>query len=97
MKSFKKGATSLCSVFGPTCDALDVVSMAENLPNLERGDFVYSVNIGAYSHDVPEFTAANAVLLTGQPGLGVSNGLASASADASVYGSSWEGSILAPA
>ena len=48
--AFKKGATSICSVFGPTCDALDVVSMAENLPELERGDFVYSVNIGAYSH-----------------------------------------------
>ena len=50
VKAFKRGPTSLCSVFGPTCDALDVVSMAENLPNLERGDFVYSVNIGAYSH-----------------------------------------------
>jgi ornithine decarboxylase len=48
--SFKKGPTSLCSVFGPTCDALDVVSMAENLPDLQRGDLVYSVNIGAYSH-----------------------------------------------
>ena len=50
MKAFKKWPTSLCSVFGPTCDALDVVSMAENLPDLVRGDFVYSVNIGAYSH-----------------------------------------------
>jgi ornithine decarboxylase len=50
VKAFKKGPTSICSVFGPTCDALDVVSMAENLPDLERGDFVYSVNIGAYSH-----------------------------------------------
>ena len=48
--SFKRGATSICSVFGPTCDALDVVSMAENLPEMERGDLVYSVNIGAYSH-----------------------------------------------
>lgn len=48
--AFKKGKTSLCSVFGPTCDALDVVSMAENLPDLVRGDLVYSVNIGAYSH-----------------------------------------------
>jgi len=48
--AFKKGPTSLSSVFGPTCDALDVVSMAENLPNLARGDLVYSVNIGAYSH-----------------------------------------------
>ena len=50
IKSFKRGPTSLCSVFGPTCDALDVVSMAENLPDLKRDDFVYSVNIGAYSH-----------------------------------------------
>jgi ornithine decarboxylase len=50
VKAFKKGSTSICSVFGPTCDALDVVSMAENLPELERGDFVYSENIGAYSH-----------------------------------------------
>ena len=48
--AFKKGPTSLSSVFGPTCDALDVVSMAENLPDLKRGDLVYSVNIGAYSH-----------------------------------------------
>ena len=50
IQSFKKGATSLCSVFGPTCDALDVISMAENLPDLERDEYVYSVNIGAYSH-----------------------------------------------
>jgi ornithine decarboxylase len=50
IKSFKRGPTSLCSVFGPTCDALDVVSMAENLPDLQRDDYVYSVNIGAYSH-----------------------------------------------
>ena len=50
IKAFKGGPTQMCSVFGPTCDALDVVSMAENLPNLERDDFVYSVNIGAYSH-----------------------------------------------
>ena len=50
IEAFKKGPTKICSVFGPTCDALDVVSMAENLPNLERGDYVYSVNIGAYSH-----------------------------------------------
>jgi len=37
-------------VYGPTCDALDVVSMAENLPDLNRDDLVYSENIGAYSH-----------------------------------------------
>ena len=50
VKAFKGGPTSLSCVFGPTCDALDVVSMAENLPDLKRGDLVYSVNIGAYSH-----------------------------------------------
>lgn len=50
IRSFKRGETSLCAVFGPTCDALDVVSMAEILPDLKRGDFVYSDNIGAYSH-----------------------------------------------
>jgi len=51
LKSFKKGSTQICSVFGPTCDALDVVSMAEELPgDLELGDLLYSENIGAYSH-----------------------------------------------
>jgi ornithine decarboxylase len=51
LKAFKPGPTQICSVFGPTCDALDVVSMAENLPmNLELGDLLYSEQIGAYSH-----------------------------------------------
>jgi ornithine decarboxylase len=50
IKSFKRGPTEVCSVFGPTCDALDTVSLAEPLPNLELGDLVYSENIGAYSH-----------------------------------------------
>jgi len=50
-KAVKQGPMQLCSVFGPTCDALDVVSMAEQLPaNLELGDLLYSENIGAYSH-----------------------------------------------
>ena len=49
IKAFKKGPTQLSAVFGPTCDALDVISMAENLPALDRGDLVYSENIGAYS------------------------------------------------
>ena len=31
LKSFKKGPTQLCSVFGPTCDALDTISLAEQL------------------------------------------------------------------
>ncbi len=50
-KAFKKGPTQVCSVFGPTCDALDVVSMTDELPTkLELGDMLYSENIGAYSH-----------------------------------------------
>jgi len=51
VRAFKRGATQICSVFGPTCDALDVVSMAENLPgDLQLGDLLYSEQIGAYSH-----------------------------------------------
>ena len=42
LKSFKKGPTQICSVFGPTCDALDTISLAEQLPDLELGDLVYS-------------------------------------------------------
>lgn len=50
-KAFKPGPKQVCSVFGPTCDALDVVSMVEQLPgNLKLGDLLYSPNIGAYSH-----------------------------------------------
>lgn len=51
LKSFKNtGKKTICTVFGPTCDALDVISMAEELPpDLERGDLLYSENIGAYS------------------------------------------------
>jgi ornithine decarboxylase len=50
VRSFKRGAMKISAVYGPTCDALDVVSMAENLPELERDDLVYSEKIGAYSH-----------------------------------------------
>jgi len=51
LKSFKRGPSQICSVFGPTCDALDVVSMAEELPgDLQLGDLLYSEQIGAYSH-----------------------------------------------
>lgn len=49
LKSFKKGPTQICSVFGPTCDALDTISLAEQLPDMDLGEFVYSENIGAYS------------------------------------------------
>jgi ornithine decarboxylase len=36
-------------VFGPTCDALDTISLSEQLPDLQIGDYLYSENIGAYS------------------------------------------------
>jgi len=50
LSAFKKGPTQLCTIFGPTCDALDVVSMSEELPsNLALGELLYSTNIGAYS------------------------------------------------
>ncbi len=50
VKAFKGGRTKLSAVFGPTCDAFDVISMAENLPELKRDDFVYSEMIGAYTY-----------------------------------------------
>ena len=50
-KAIKAGPAAGCSVFGPTCDARDVVSMTETLPStLALGDLLYSQNIGAYSH-----------------------------------------------
>ena len=47
--SFKGGPKQICAVFGPTCDALDTISLAEELPELDIGDLLYSENIGAYS------------------------------------------------
>ncbi|HEY5909943.1 MAG TPA: type III PLP-dependent enzyme [Verrucomicrobiae bacterium] len=49
LKAFKKGKTEVCAVFGQTCDALDTISLSEELPALEIEDLVYSENIGAYS------------------------------------------------
>ncbi len=50
VRAFRRGATQPSAVFGPTCDALDTISMAEPLPDLKIGDLVYTENIGAYSH-----------------------------------------------
>ena len=48
--AFKKGRREICAVVGPTCDSFDKISLAVNLPaNLEYGDLLYTVNIGAYS------------------------------------------------
>ncbi|MFA5146657.1 MAG: type III PLP-dependent enzyme [Candidatus Omnitrophota bacterium] len=49
IRSFKDGEKKICAVFGPTCDALDTISVAEELPELEIGDLLYAENIGAYS------------------------------------------------
>lgn len=50
IRAFKRGPTQLSAVFGPTCDALDTLSLNEDLPDLKLGDLVYVENIGAYSH-----------------------------------------------
>ncbi len=49
LKSFKEGELKVCAAFGPTCDAFDTISVAEDLPELEIGDYLYAENIGAYS------------------------------------------------
>ena len=50
LESFQKGPAEICSVFGPTCDALDTISTVESLPDLKLGDLLYTRNIGAYSN-----------------------------------------------
>jgi ornithine decarboxylase len=50
LKAFKRGKTEISAVFGQTCDGLDTISRAEDLPDLGIGDLVYSENIGAYSN-----------------------------------------------
>jgi ornithine decarboxylase len=49
LKAFKPGPTEICAVFGQTCDALDTISLAEELPDLDIDDLLYAENIGAYS------------------------------------------------
>jgi ornithine decarboxylase len=50
LKAFKRGPTEICAVFGQTCDALDTISLSEDLPNLQLDDLVYCEAIGAYSN-----------------------------------------------
>ncbi len=50
LKAFKKGKSEICAVFGQTCDALDTISLAEDLPDLEIDDLLYAPHIGAYSN-----------------------------------------------
>ncbi len=49
LQAFKSGKTEISAVFGQTCDALDKISLSEELPELEIDDLVFSENIGAYS------------------------------------------------
>jgi ornithine decarboxylase len=48
--AFKRGDKRLSAVVGPTCDALDTVSTAEMLPELDIGDLLYVRNCGAYTN-----------------------------------------------
>ncbi|MGD1086720.1 MAG: type III PLP-dependent enzyme [Verrucomicrobiota bacterium] len=50
LKAFKRGRTEICAVFGQTCDALDTISLSEDLPDLQLDDLVYCEAIGAYSN-----------------------------------------------
>ncbi|MBZ5584911.1 MAG: alanine racemase [Acidobacteriia bacterium] len=50
VKAFKKGEPEICTVFGQTCDGMDAITQAEQLPKLEIDDLVYSEDIGAYSN-----------------------------------------------
>ena len=49
-KAFKEGALKESAVVGPTCDALDKISLNEQLPDLNIEDLIYSENIGAYTN-----------------------------------------------
>ena len=37
------------TVFGPTCDSIDVISRSVLLPKLAVGDYLYFTNMGAYT------------------------------------------------
>jgi ornithine decarboxylase len=49
-KAFKEGDLKESAVVGPTCDALDKISLNEQLPDLNVGDLIYSENTGAYTN-----------------------------------------------
>jgi ornithine decarboxylase len=49
-KAFKDGSLKESAVVGPTCDALDKISLHEQLPDLNLEDLLYSENVGAYTN-----------------------------------------------
>jgi ornithine decarboxylase len=50
LKAFKTGEKELSTVFGQTCDGMDIIAQSEELPKLEIDDLLYSEDIGAYSN-----------------------------------------------
>jgi ornithine decarboxylase len=48
-KVYRRGHPQISTLAGPTCDSFDIISLSEDLPELEFGDIVYVDNIGAYS------------------------------------------------
>lgn len=48
--AFKDRKKQISAVVGPTCDAFDTVSTAENIPDLKIGDLLYVKNCGAYTN-----------------------------------------------
>jgi len=61
LHSFKGGEKKICATFGPTCDAFDTISLADELPeDLQIDDLLYAENIGAY-------TIASATYFNGFP------------------------------
>ena len=50
LHAFKEGELKVCATFGPTCDAFDTISLADELPeDLNIDDLLYAENIGAYT------------------------------------------------
>lgn len=50
LKAFKDGKLTESAVVGPTCDALDKISMNDPLPDLDLYDYLYAENTGAYTN-----------------------------------------------
>lgn len=48
-KDQKKRSLYSSTVFGPTCDSIDVISRSVLLPRLDVGDWMYFTNMGAYT------------------------------------------------
>ncbi|MCX7919616.1 MAG: type III PLP-dependent enzyme [bacterium] len=48
-KVLRRGHPQISTLAGPTCDSFDIISLSEDLPELEFNDIVYVENIGAYS------------------------------------------------